>query len=162
MCFGFSCSGTGLSLEGPVPESLSCGLRLSANFYAYGDRSSPPGTGPREQNSQDLAKFSFSSLAARTGTGLSQQGPVPESNTCAQRFSAAHHAYGNGPPYQGPVSESKNLPSAYLHYLLSWTTTLMHFLGFRHLRLFQSLPTRKLVDSERSPTLRFREFISLH
>nr|CAD1824853.1 unnamed protein product [Ananas comosus var. bracteatus] len=54
-----------------------------------------PGTGPGEQSSQDLAKFSLSSLVARTGTGLSHQRQVPESNTCAQRFSAAHHAYGN-------------------------------------------------------------------
>nr|CAD1821641.1 unnamed protein product [Ananas comosus var. bracteatus] len=132
------------------------GRGLYPTSYGYGDQSSPPGTGPREQYSQDLANFSFFSLAAHTGTGLSRQGLVPESNTCAQRFSAAHHAYGNRSLIPGTGPREQNLPSVDLRYLLSWTPTPMHFLGSRHLRLFRSLPPRQLVDSKRSLTLGFR------
>nr|CAD1837531.1 unnamed protein product [Ananas comosus var. bracteatus] len=39
--YRFSDTGTGPSMDRPVPESITCEQSSSASFYAYGDRSLP-------------------------------------------------------------------------------------------------------------------------
>nr|CAD1822980.1 unnamed protein product [Ananas comosus var. bracteatus] len=123
--------------EDRSPRAASHAEPSGQPFHAHGDWSLPPGTGPRELNSQDLADFSFFSLATRTGTGLSHQGPVPESNTCAQSSFCRPQCL------RGPVSPARdrslppgtspreqNLSNAGFHQFALRGPTSMHFGAF--------------------------------
>nr|CAD1842411.1 unnamed protein product [Ananas comosus var. bracteatus] len=69
-----------------VPESSLCEQRLSASLYAYEDWSVPPGTGPRELSSQDLAKFSsFSQVTDRRAVGDRLRVRAEPGNKCHGR-----------------------------------------------------------------------------
>nr|CAD1824778.1 unnamed protein product [Ananas comosus var. bracteatus] len=78
----------------------------------------------------DLADLSFFSLAAHTGTDLSPQGPVPESNTCAQTLSAAHNAYGNRSLILGTGPREQKSAKCRFSPVCSPRPAPMHFLGF--------------------------------
>nr|CAD1830221.1 unnamed protein product [Ananas comosus var. bracteatus] len=105
----FSRSGTGLSLEGPVPESLSCGLRLSANFYAYGNRSLPPRTGPRELDLRAGAVCCTHHLREPVPRARDRS---PRADLCAGPFLCRNPAYGNRSLIPGTSPRVQNLPSA--------------------------------------------------
>nr|CAD1817133.1 unnamed protein product [Ananas comosus var. bracteatus] len=82
----FSRSGTGLSLEGPVPESISCGQRALPASYTHGDRSLPARDRSPRAELSGLSQTFFLLAGCVYGTSPCMRDWTPRANIPRRAF----------------------------------------------------------------------------